>query len=119
MALHRNGQVISFKTFEGEAKVLQGRLSIEAAAVISDSERGWTCDPLDCKLERRLPDISPLHSCNEGFMTSPVRSGPSRDVPEFRFLCCCRRALVFGNAHTARRSVQLCEIFFMSDFQEF
>jgi hypothetical protein len=103
---------------EREAKVLQGRLSIEAGAVISDSERGWTCDPLECKLERSLPDISPPHSCNEGFMT-PLLSGPPRDVPEFRFLCCCPRVLAFGNAHTDRRSVQLCEIFFMSDFQEF
>ncbi len=73
----------------------------DRGGAISDSERGWTCDPLDRKLQRRLPDISPLHSCNEGFVASPLLSDPSRDVSEFRFLCCCPRVLVFGNAQTA------------------
>lgn len=75
--------------------MLQGRLALEEVGVVSDSERGWICDPLDPMLVRSLPDISRSNGWMESVMASRASVGSIQESSGFRFLCCCPRVVPF------------------------
>ena len=83
------------KLSEEEVRVLQGRLAIATAEVISDSERGRIPDLLDSMFDRSLPHISRPDSCMENTRASPVFAASTLVVSGFRFLCCCPRVVPF------------------------
>src|SRR5260370_28936908 len=81
---------------EQEVKVLlQGRLAIDAAEGISDPKRGWICDLFDSMIERGLPNLSRTNNCAENLTGQPPRTGPTKKVTGFRFLCCCQQVVPF------------------------
>jgi hypothetical protein len=83
------------KSSEKEVRVLQGRLAIETAEVISDSERGRIPDLLDSMFDRSLPHISRPDGWVENTRASPVFAASTLVVSGFRFLCCCPRVVQF------------------------